>query len=80
MNSRTGPHKAVPPSSDPAPIPPDGPAQSGAEEQRIPIHGYKQIVEMLRIADSTFRQSLLRRIAVRDPALARALARDLADH
>ncbi|MEO5969011.1 MAG: hypothetical protein ABIQ95_03720 [Bdellovibrionia bacterium] len=47
------------------------------EQQGIPINGFQQIVEMLKIADPQFRESLLRRLSVRDLALANSLRRDL---
>jgi hypothetical protein len=46
-------------------------------EQPIPIDGFQQVLEMLRIADPTFRESLLRRLAQRDQQLARNLRKDL---
>ena len=46
-------------------------------EQAIPIDGFKQVIEMLRIADPAFRESLLRRLAARDQNLANNLRRDL---
>ena len=52
---------------------PAGPTQEAA----IPIDGFKQVLEMLRIADPAFRESLLRRLAQRDQNLARELRRDL---
>ena len=48
-----------------------------AEQQPIPIDGFKQVIEMLRIADPAFRESLLRRLAARDQNLANNLRRDL---
>ena len=47
------------------------------EEKRIPINGFRQVLEMLRIADPAFRESLLSRLALRDKALARALRQEL---
>ncbi|MEK6704632.1 MAG: hypothetical protein AABZ06_02485 [Bdellovibrionota bacterium] len=47
------------------------------EEKRIPINGFRQVLDMLRIADPTFRESLLSRLALRDKALARALRQEL---
>jgi hypothetical protein len=53
--------------------------QEGAQpsEELIPINGFQQVLEMLRAADAPFRESLLRRIAQKDPALANSLRRDL---
>ena len=52
-------------------------AAQEAEDAPIPIHGHRQIVEMLRVADPSFRESLLRRIAARDRELALSLKRAL---
>ncbi len=43
----------------------------------IRVDGYAQIVAMLQVADADFRDSLLRRLAVRDPQLADNLRRTL---
>jgi len=50
---------------------------AGEEDQGIHINGFAQIVAMLEVADPQFRESLLRRIAQRDPRLARNLRNDL---
>jgi len=47
------------------------------EQQGIPINGFQQIVDMLKVADPQFRESLLRRLAIRDLGLANSLRRDL---
>jgi hypothetical protein len=47
-------------------------------EAPIPVDGFKQVLEMLRVADPAFRESLLRRLAARDARLARDLRADLA--
>lgn len=47
------------------------------DAQMIPIDGFKQIIDMLRIADPAFRESLLKRLATRDAQLANSLRRDL---
>lgn len=78
MNPRTSPRRPAPPQAEAMPNPGEA-EKSGAGERQIPIHGYKQIVDMLRVADPAFRHSLLRRIAARDRELANALARDLAN-
>ncbi len=41
----------------------------------IKINGYEQVIEMLSFADPAFRESLLKRIAQRDPQLATNLRR-----
>ncbi len=43
----------------------------------IRVDGFAQIVAMLQVADADFRDSLLRRIAARDPGLADNLRRTL---
>ena len=50
---------------------------SEVDPQMIPIDGFQQVIEMLRIADPAFRESLLRRLAARDQHLANNLRRDL---
>jgi hypothetical protein len=47
------------------------------EPQPIPIDGFQQVLEMLKIADPHFRESLLRRLALKDQRLAHTLRRDL---
>jgi hypothetical protein len=59
------------------PLPP--PSDDIASAALIPIDGFRQIVEMLRIADPKFRESLLRRLAAKDVELARSLRQDLKD-
>jgi hypothetical protein len=49
----------------------------GPQEAPIPVDGFQQVLEMLRIADPAFRESLLRRLAARDARLARELRADL---
>lgn len=55
-------------------------AETGAApaEAPIPVDGFQQVLEMLRVADPAFRESLLRRLAARDARLARDLRADLA--
>ena len=53
------------------------PPQSQNEAPPIAVDGFKQILEMLKIADPEFRESLLRRLAARDRELARELRNDL---
>jgi hypothetical protein len=48
-------------------------------EPQIAVDGFNQILEMLRVADPTFRESLLRRLAARDRTLAANLRRDLSN-
>lgn len=54
------------------------PATAAAAEAPIPFDGFQQVLEMLRVADPAFRESLLRRLAARDARLARDLRADLA--
>jgi hypothetical protein len=46
-------------------------------EQLIPIDGFQQVLEMLKIADPAFRESLLKRLAQRDKDLAKSLRKNL---
>ena len=48
-----------------------------ADQENIPINGFQQILEMLRVADPSFRESLLRRLAAKDRELAVSLKRRL---
>lgn len=42
-------------------------------EDGMKVNGLQQVIDMLKYADPTFRQSLIRRIEVRDPRLAKQL-------
>ncbi|HTL12205.1 MAG TPA: hypothetical protein VL588_06945 [Bdellovibrionota bacterium] len=44
------------------------------------VDGFKQVLEMLQIADPQFRESLLKRLASRDPRLAQSLRLALTSH
>ena len=44
-------------------------------EEGLKVNGLEQVVEMLRFADPAFRESLLKRITLRDPKLAASLRR-----
>lgn len=50
---------------------------SNEGEPQVAIDGFHQVLEMLRIADPAFRESLLKRLAARDRQLAAELRRDL---
>jgi hypothetical protein len=64
-------------SRDPkAPAANESPRAAGSDAP-IPVDGFQQVLEMLRIADPAFRESLLRRLAQRDSRLARELRADL---
>ncbi len=52
-------------------------ATAKPEAEQIPIDGFNQILEMLRVADPAFRESLLKRLASKDRNLAQELRRDL---
>lgn len=47
-------------------------------EPQVSVDGFQQVLEMLKIADPAFRESLLKRLAQRDRDLANELRRDLA--
>lgn len=51
--------------------------ENPTEPQPIAINGFKQVLDMLRVADPAFRESLLKRLAQRDQNLANSLRRDL---
>jgi len=53
------------------------PAGEMKNEEKVAINGFAQVLEMLRIADPAFRESLLKRLASKDPELARTLRNDL---
>lgn len=46
-------------------------------EMQVKVDGFEQVLAMLKIADPEFRESLLRRLASRDRALAESLRADL---
>jgi hypothetical protein len=48
------------------------------KDEQIAINGFSQVLEMLKVADPAFRESLLRRIATKDRNLAQSLRADLA--
>jgi hypothetical protein len=56
---------------------PQAPQQPPQETMQIPVDGFNQVLEMLKIADPEFRESLLKRLALRDRELARTLRADL---
>ena len=55
---------------------PEQPEQKNAEAP-IAVDGFQQVLEMLRIADPAFRDSLLKRLEQKDRALARSLRQEL---
>ncbi len=56
---------------------PNAPSNDENPENLVAIDGFQQIVEMLRIADKDFRESLLKRLAAKDRRLVQNLRRDL---
>ena len=53
-------------------------AQNEEETKKmIRVNGFQQVVEMLAVADNSFRESLLQRISQRNASLAESLRRDL---
>jgi len=61
-----------------AAIAPDAAAgEKAAADQSVRINGFQQVIEMLRVADPAFRESLLKRLALKDRKLAASLRRDL---
>lgn len=47
--------------------------------EQVAVDGFNQVLEMLKIADPAFRESLLTRLANKDRDLARSLRKDLAN-
>lgn len=47
--------------------------QRGVEPGGVKIDGFQQVLDLLEVADAPFRNSLLRRLAQRDPELAQRL-------
>lgn len=50
---------------------PENDAKPG--EDQIKVDGFAQVIQLLQVADSSFRESLLKRLALKDPTLARNL-------
>jgi hypothetical protein len=50
---------------------------SAEGEPQLAVDGFQQILDMLRVADPVFRESLLRRLAARDRQLAADLRLNL---
>jgi hypothetical protein len=51
------------------------PATNAGEpaEAAIPVDGFGQVISLLQVADPAFRESLIGRIAAKDPVLARQI-------
>ncbi len=58
---------------------PSGNNEENGNNVGVAIDGFQQVLEMLKIADPAFRESLLRRLSAKDPNLARTLRRDLSN-
>lgn len=54
-----------------------GNATQNDDSERIAVDGFQQVLEMLKIADPAFRESLLKRLAHRDRKLAHELRKKL---
>ena len=52
-------------------------AQGAPQEEGVRIDGFQQVLQMLKSADREFRESLLKRLNMRDPKLVQALRADL---
>lgn len=48
------------------------------KEAAIPVDGFGQVISLLQVADAAFRESLIGRIAAKDPVLARQIRAALA--
>jgi hypothetical protein len=48
-------------------------AGEGHAPDAIPVDGFAQVVSLLQVADASVRESLLSRIAAKDPVLARQI-------
>ena len=59
--------------NNPGPLAQADNAADANGEKPVAIDGFNQVVEMLMAADPAFRESLLSRIARRDPRLAKSL-------
>ena len=51
------------------------PTSAGPLEEGVKIYGLQQVIELLKHADPSFRDSLLKRLTSRDPKLAQSLRR-----
>lgn len=54
------------------------PTESAQKEAPIKVDGFGQVIALLEVADSTFRESLINRIAAKDPKLALQIRATLA--
>jgi hypothetical protein len=51
---------------------------AGEKEAQIKVDGFGQVIALLEVADASFRESLINRIAAKDPQLARQIRATLA--
>lgn len=51
---------------------------TNAKDAPIKVDGFGQVIALLEVADASFRESLLNRIAAKDPQLARQIRATLA--
>lgn len=49
-------------------------------EDAVRVDGFAQVIQLLQVADASFRDSLLRRLEQRDPELARNIRTYLANN
>ncbi|MBS1961857.1 MAG: hypothetical protein JST04_06560 [Bdellovibrionales bacterium] len=57
---------------------PAGTDAANAKDAPIKVDGFGQVIALLEVADASFRESLLDRIAAKDPHLARQIRATLA--
>lgn len=50
------------------------------KEAQIKVDGFGQVIALLEVADPSFRESLIKRIAAKDPHLARQIRTKLAQN
>lgn len=55
-----------------------GTENAAAKDAPIKVDGFGQVIALLEVADASFRESLLNRIAAKDPHLARQIRATLA--
>jgi len=54
------------------------PTSADAKEAPVKVDGFGQVIALLEVADASFRESLINRIAAKDPQLARQIRATLA--
>lgn len=53
---------------------------SNQPEDAVRVDGFAQVIQLLQVADASFRDSLLKRLESRDPELARSIRTYLAQN